>query len=94
MPKTRSELIEEKYGTLLESLQDFECLKEKKSLFPSKNDYSPEFIYNYFKYNLFEISIYSYVKKILDDEKIPYSKEELQQIYFLNYEFVKFLKEL
>jgi len=91
---TRGELIQEKYENLLESLKDFECLKEKSSLFPSKNDYSPEFIYNYFKYNLFEISIYNYTKKILDDENIQYSQEELNRIYKLNFDFVKFLKEL
>jgi len=91
---TRSELIQQKYENLLESLKDFECLKEKTSLFPSKNDYSPEFIYNFFKYNLFENSIYNYTKKILDEEKIQYSREELNQIYKLIFDFTKFLKEL
>ena len=91
---TKRELIQTKYEDLLEEMKTIECLCDKKDLFPKKDDYSPEMIYNYFLYQFEGVSVHKYIKDLLDKEKINYKREELSQIYVSFFNFVKFLKEL
>ena len=91
---SKKELIKEKYESLLEEMKTMECMRERTDLFPEKDAYSPELIYNFFLYKFENISIHRYIKDLLDSEKIEYTSEELRKIYISFFNFVKFLKEL
>ena len=91
---TKKELIQSKYEFLLEELKNVECLQDKRDLFPKKDDYSVEMIYNYFLYSFEGVSIFKYTKDLLDNENIKYTQEELNKIYKCFFDFIKFLKEL